>query len=700
MPNFTMLDTFGALRAIAAFSAILLAPGYVVACALDLFSFRRRSMLERGCFGIALSFAISPILTQLIGRIVPDLFTICAAVWLALMLSQWRHIRIPRSRDTFLLALFLLFGAALILAELIDIQRGNRLFLSVTVLDQAFRVAFTNSIAHLGLPPTNPLYHPGELSPMRYYYFWYALCAVCMKLAHVSARQALIGSSVWAAVGLVAVIALFARHFLNIRTGLHRYILSASLLLTVTGLDILPVLYNLFVRHSFSGDLEWWSADQISSWLDSILWVPNHLASLLACLTAFLLLWRTRDSSLRPHKIAASILAGIAAASALGLSVYVAAGFAMLMFGWTLTVMRDRVLLRRMAVAVTVAAILAIPYLRELTSAHSGTEQRAAASPSHMFQLSVRSMLPTGSITGLPALNAFNLSHPVLLDQLARLVLMIPGYIFELGVYGLVLMLAFRSRNTLDYPRRTARGLALGSLILVSFVRSSVIGNNDFGYRAALLPSFFLLLLTADILTGGLPKVQTQVLSLLIFIGLAGTAFQALMLRLYVPLHVSAHMPGFAELPQQAFAARSAYDAAAAITPQQAIVQASLTDPRRYSTVLNILFSERGMATDAEVDCGAVFGGDPALCSSTQKEVNLLFFQPIPSASQAEAICLGLGIDYLSVARTDPAWDDRHGWVWTLPLVSQSPNPVEVHAQDNGAGVRIVNCRNAAVTKP
>ena len=123
----------------------------------------------------------------------------------------------------------------------------------MTTLDQAYRVAFTNSIVHTGIPPVNPLYHLEWAAPLRYYYFWYAVCALCMEVAHVTARQALIASSVWAGIGLTAMIALFARYFLAIRDGLHRYILAAALLLTVTGLDILPVLFNLIVHHDFPG---------------------------------------------------------------------------------------------------------------------------------------------------------------------------------------------------------------------------------------------------------------------------------------------------------------------------------------------------------------------------------------------------------------------------------------------------------------
>ena len=694
MTNFTALDIVGAVRGMVGFAAILFAPGYLVGSSGDLFRFRSRSFLERIAWAVALSFAVSPIFAILLGWLmslsaVASGFEVLAGGTVVAMLVQRRRFGIPWNRSTVLLASFGIVGIAVIVGSLVDIQQGNRLYLSVSVLDQAFRVAFTNGIFHTGIPPLNPLYRAGGVSPMRYYYFWYALCAVCMKVAHVSARQALIASSCWAGIGLIAMIALFARHFLDVRDRLYRVILAGALLLTVTGLDILPVLYKLLVKHSFSGDLEWWSKDQISSWFDSIAWVPNHTSSLLCCLTAFLLLWRTREAGPSRNNVAAIALAGVAAASAFGLSIYVAAGFAMLMAGWSAMLLlrkQETILVARSAVAALVAGALLVPYLRSLMGSRSGTEGGANAGVSHLFQLGVREMLNAGHITGLPALASIHNSHPILLEQAARLTLLLPGYVLELGLYGLVLVLAICGWRSLSPSDRTAVGLALAGLVLVSFVRSAVIGNNDFGYRAALIPSFFLLLLTAEMLTR--PK-SSQWLALLLLIGLAGTGFQVLMLRVYVPLHVAARMPGFEGLPETAFATRAGYEVADRMIPATAVVQSNLIDPRSYFYVANMLYSGRAMVADAEVDCGAVFGGDPAQCASAQHAIRELFTLPAPSAEEAIARCHFWGIHYLAVARSDLAWEDTRGWVWALPVVG----PAETD-------FRVVQCGTAPPTEP
>lgn len=692
MTNYTILDIVGVFRGMVGFAAILVAPGYLVGSLLDLFGFRSRSLLERTAWAVALSFAVAPIGAILLGWLVPlgavaAVFGLLACGAVTAMLVQRGGFRIPWNQSTLLLALFGFVGIVVIVGSLVDIQQGNRLYLSVSVLDQAYRVAFTNGIFHTGIPPLNPVYRVGGVSPMRYYYFWYALCAICMKLAHVSARQALIASSCWVGIGLIGMISLFARHFLDVRDRLYRFILAGALLLTVTGLDILPVFYNLFVKHEFAGDLEWWSSDQITSWFDSIAWVPNHTSSLLCCLTAFLLLWRTREAGPARNRVAATVLAGAAAASAFGLSIYVAAGFAMLMAGWSAILLvrkRETDFVVRVIGAVVLAGLLEIPYLRSMMGSHSGTEGGAKAGASHLFQLGVRKMIDPGLITGLPALASVNHSHPVLLEQIARLVLLLPGYALELGLYGLVLVLTVAGWRKLGLSERTGLGLALAGLVLVSFVRSAVIGNNDFGYRAALIPSFFLLLFAAERLTR--PKGNPW-LGLLLLIGLGGTGFQVLMLRVFIPMHVAARMPGFAGLPEAAFAARVGYDRAAAVIPESAVVQANLIDPQSYFYVANMLYSERAMMTDAAVDCGAVFGGDPAGCGAAQHAVRRLFLSPAPSAEEAIATCNFLGIDYLAVARSDPAWDDTRGWVWALSVAGRPE-----------ADFRVVQCGAAPPT--
>ena len=702
MANFTLQDIFGALRATIAFAAILFCPGYLLAHAVNLFAFRTRSIAERIAWAIPLSISVAAIFTILAARFVSLSaialgFLLIAAGTATLIVLDRHTLALPRDRYTRRLTLFLAAAAALILLELVDLQLGHKLFLSVTVLDQAYRVAFTSAIAHTGIPPQNPLFHPGTSQPLRYYYFWYALCATCMRIAHVTARQAFIASSLWTLLALTAVIALFSKHFLNIRTGLRRFNLAATLLLAVTGADLLPVFGARIGGMPLEGDPEWWSADQITSWFDTILWVPNHLAALIACLMAFILLWHTKQALSHPQKVTATIIAGIAAASAFGLSIYVAIGFALLMLAWAARLLlRDRnfALVLRTTASGILAVVLLIPFLSQLLATHSGTSQNSSAQATHLLNLSVRHIIPSEGITDLAIFNSIRATHPVALDQAVRLLLLIPGYALELGIYAAVLILAFRIRKQLDEPRSTAVFLSIVGLTIVGFLRSAIISNNDFGYRAALLPSFFLLLLATDVLLRHRDSRETRtirfqrpILRALLTLGLAGTIYQAACLRLYVPALFHANAPDFAPLPATAFAARTAYHSAT--IPENAILQSNPYTPNPYLYFANMLYADRPTITDFEPDCGAVFGGDAALCPSTQSAVTALFAAPAPTAAQAIAACKRLGATYLAASSLDPAWQTPQSWVWTLPLVSAPSN-----------SFRIVNCSAPATPLP
>src|SRR5208282_5061107 len=80
--------------------------------------------------------------------------------------------------------------------------------------------------------------------------------------------------------------------------------------------------------------MEWWNEAQITSWVASVLWVPHNVAALIACFVAFLLLRHQADA--RHWTTAPVIVAGLAFASAAGMSVYVAFTFVVAVALWLL----------------------------------------------------------------------------------------------------------------------------------------------------------------------------------------------------------------------------------------------------------------------------------------------------------------------------------------------------------------------------
>ena len=696
--NFTVQDVAGSVAAVLAFALLLYGPGYLLAHALDLFSFRSRSFAERSSWALLSSFAVIPVAAYFIVRAagLATFCWLCAAASLSAAWLTWKNRGAPSHERSLLMPWIVVGWIAFVVISLVEFQLHGKLYFSVILFDQSYRVAFTDAVARTGVPPANPLYFPGAAQPMRYYYFWYVLCAAVMKIAAVSARQAFIASSIWAGFGLAAAIHLFLRYFFGVTAGLRRHVLVALGLLAVTGLDLLPAIGSIFAQPALNGEMEWWSIDQFYSWQDSLLWVPHHTAALLCCMFSFLLLWGTGEKARQRGKYAAVALAALAFASAVGLSVYVAFGFGLLMIAWGIRLcLRRRIqlaLAARLCAALLLGTLLLAPFLRELT-AQSGTAGYRAHAPA--FSLSVRRMIDPEMVTNLPAFAALRASHPALLDLAMRLLLLLPGLALELGFYGVVLWLAARRRTQTpgDEANRTAVFLSACGLILVLFVRSSVISNNDFGYRAALLPQFFLLLLGARFLAGRyleeeapsapLTARQRRLLAVSLVLGVAGTAYQAFMLRAFLPIEAAKQGSGFANLPQDVFQARTAFAELNRLAPRYGVVQFNAVDPTadpNGDVVPPFQFYTRAMLMDsgwqvlnAEPECATAFGGDPGHCAAIRSATNSLYASPAPSAEAALAYCASFGVDYLAATHLDRAWADKQGWVWTLPAAAVQP---------------------------
>jgi hypothetical protein len=709
MSNFTLQDIVGSALAVVVFTLALYVPGYVLGYAANLFGFRQKSFRERSHWAIAYSFAVTPLAGYLVAK-VAGLNAACGLLLgLALVFAVlvWRDRRgLAWSTRGTVTACAGVAWAVLVVFSLVDIQVGHQLYFSVVEDDQAFRVAFTNAVLRTGVPPTNPLYFPGQPQPMRYYYLWYVVCAITARIGHVTARQAFIASSVWAGFGMAAVLGLYVRHFLGAVEGVRRQTMIAIALLAVTGADLVPAIGSIFGQTALNGDMEWWSNDQISSWADSLLWVPHHVSSLLCCLVAFLLFWMTQSAVGRRHRIGAVAMAATAFASAFGLSIYVAFGFALLMAAWIvrLAVIRPR----NFALALDIAAggvsgaLLLSPFLAEMIATPSRMDSSAHAAPGHIFAFSIRRFIDPALLTGLPLFAPWNSAHPVLLDQAARVLLLLPGLALELGFYGAVLWFygGHRKSYPANGPQRTALFLAGCGLLLAVFVRSAVIGNNDFGYRAALLPQFFLIILAADLLGSWWIEGRNAVVLKtaarkglvygLIALGIAGTVYQVVLLRIFIPLEASRSQTGFADISAQVFEARTAFSELDRMASESAAVGVDPYDshPGTRGDVVtpfsfyswSLLMNANRQIISATPRCAAEFGGDPRFCAAIEGLTRRLYTLPAPGEQWAEAYCRQFGADYLAVGEVDPVWNDPSGWAATLPTVVSEP------------GFRIVRC--------
>jgi hypothetical protein len=695
--NITAEQVMDSLLAIPAFIPALVCTGYLAAWFTNLQGFRQRSLVERIFWSVPLSIAVSTIASVLIGRFlsldfVVAFFLASAAIWLYVLGCEGLQLR--RSGGKWKIGWQPLGGMGIILAiiwiavailSLVDFQSNQHLYMSVTAIDHAARVSWTESILRTGTPPANPFYYFEHLAPLRYYYFWNVLCAAVGKMAHLPIRAVFIASCVWSGFALAALFGLFLKHFLEPGELLRkRFLLSVSLLM-VTGLDICVLGWNaVFYDLSPPGDIEWWSAGQVTSWLDSLLWVPHHIAGMVCCMLALLLSWMAGKN--RTHsQIASVVLIAAALASAFGLSIYVAFAFFLVMLAWAVWqgvmehALRAPLLLATGGVG---SFILLLPYFWELT--HNASKLQGGA----IFTFAVREMISPNCLLATRFFQHLGAGHPALARNLANLVLLIPGYCLELGFYLAVLLIflipVWRGRMRLSAAQRSLVFIASTTLLIISLIRSSVLTSNDFGWRGALLLQFPLLLLATDVLAAwgflgrkcgqsaeGLSHSRwfRSIVYGTLAIGVAGTLCQAFQLRFNHPLDDS---PYAEKLAHKAYFSSIGYAQLDSAISHDAIVQYNPHFKDDFERAVNLFGVDHQSALMTDQPwCGSELGGDPSGCPAMASAIDALFKGA--SSEQAHATCRKYAIDYLVANVYDPAWNDRQGWVWTLKPVISDP---------------------------
>jgi hypothetical protein len=363
-----------------------------------------------------------------------------------------------------------------------------------------------------------------------------------------------------------------------------------------------------------------------------------------------------------------------------------------------------------------VATVALLPYLAELRGEASGTATvlaSGAAAPAdagsvandgaHLLRFGVRHIIPADSLLGIGWIARLAHAHPVAEDAAAGLLLLLPGYFVELGFYGLVLLAALVAmrRRRLDEAARTALLLACAGLAVATFLRSTVVENNDFAIRSILVAQFFLLLLAMLWWQGELGvgnRLLRGAMLAMAWIGLAGTLYQAVMLRVYLPVEERLGRAEVAGLAERGMVVRLGFDAMDRRVAKDAVVQYNTAQPGEFFVLIQAMMAGRQVAL-ATPGCDAAFGGDPATCSGVQQGVARLFSLHSPldlppdlsqsvsssgqglqssvphvalSAPEARAECANLGVGDLVATRWDPVWFDLRGWVWTLPAVVES----------------------------
>jgi hypothetical protein len=669
-PDFMLQDVLGALAAIALLPVFLVLPGYALAWALDLFEFRRRTGAFRFAFALPLSIAVCPIVTYLAARfgsmkLALGMYAIAALVSITMLARAGRRKHGPDTRFHLKIAAILGIWLVVCLFSLVDLQIGDRLYYPTSAIDYSVRTAFVHSIATTGVPPQSPFFQPGQPVPLRYHYFWLMMCSLAEQLTGgaVSSRLTLIGGTFWAGVALMALVAVYLRTF-SAQAGaeFRRRAFSGILLLAITGLDIVPSLFFLFLyARGMMGfvlpSVEWWN-EHVDWFVYSTLWAPHALTSMIACFTAFLLIWHAAGTR---RYIAP---AALALASAVGASIYVAFVFAIFLIVWT-AVTAWRKWFRETAVLCAtgaIAAVLVLPYLHDLSGPGTGGP---------LFSFTVREFSLAALIRTGPALS-----------QVWRKILvngsLLPlNYLLEFGLFFLI--------ARYKWLQHRASGLALSradlagavmvatSVLVCTFLRSSVIGPNDLGWRGMLVAEFVLLLWAADLFANRntlafLSVSQRQLLVVFFALGFAGTVYDLAIVRMYPVLADRGVVPPLdwmspdREFGRRTYAERAAYEWLRTATPVTAAVQ---SNPKVvFQDTVGMIYGDRPTVA-ATLNCLTAFGGDPASCPPIVSRVQSMFPAPALAAASLEEGCQSLPVDTFVAKDTDPVWSDRRSWVWT-----------------------------------
>lgn len=584
-----------------------------------------------------------------------------------------------------------------VIASLADIQIGNRLYPSTALWDHAVRIAFLHSAMRTGPPIRNPFSYLGSAPIARYYYFWYVLCSYPAKLSHIDPRCVLYGSSVWSGFLLAALIPLFLRGFLGVTDNLRRKSVIGMTLIAVSGLDIIPTVYEFFRAHRITADMEWWDPVQITSWTDALIWVPHHVMALVACLIGFLALWNVRKVGENPYpkltrRLLSGVFAAFAFAAAAGLSVYVTFAFAIFLLVWGFRLLAKRVYQDFFLYLGTACCtiLVSLPYLHDLLGHPAieipvGSATAGAAAPGISvgpFALGLR-VLPNFLSTPV-FLRDRGFLHPGLLAPFGVVIV----YILEFGVFGLIAWVRFRkdlrNRKKLGEAEIASWTMLAVGMFVITFVRSAVITNNDLAFRSAMLVQFVLLLWAAEFFDRWfLPPHRDRVrqswgmrfvVHSTLILGIVAAVYSLTILRTYAFLdnkgmiaYSADWIPAPHEVGPGMMNIRSAYDQLDKMLPAHAIVQYN----PMHEDYLPLLEYDSFQSVDAFPNCGTEFGGDTRKCPPVQDAIANLFNKP--GETNIRELCSRLSIDVLVARRTDAVWRDRNSWVWTNPpLVANS----------------------------
>jgi len=417
------------------------------------------------------------------------------------------------------------------------------------------------------------------------------------------------------------------------------------------------------------------------SWLNALTWVPNHVASMAACMISLLAILSSSHASKGQRLVSISI-AGISIGSALGLSIWVAFTFGVFMAVWgiiTLFNRSQRSMFLPIIASGTLGLIVVSQFLVEVLQS-DGSSASSMSTGGLPISLYVRRFLFTGAL------------EPGAREIMGILFLPV-NYFFELGFFFVIAVLWFRQRRKLDArqdnPYFWAETILLATvLVLLSFVKSTVIVLNDLGMRGWLLGQFVLIVWAVDIFNAS-SKEQVlltptlfrsslrsrrinDLLTFLLIVGFMTTALEASATRFWTIL-VDAGVVGVpnelsadTNFGERTYNARLAYEYIRDHTPQNIIIQ---NNPTTFLDRPSGLYGTRQMI----IADRTAYGVPAEVFKEMSTSIGRIFqFEDVQNWTSIDRICKQYYIQAIVIKDSDPLWS-------SLPRLQQQRTPLYIN---------------------
>lgn len=659
--NFMLQDLSASALGFAVWAILGISQGYLIGYGANALQFRSKTLGNRLLLAMLLSVSIVPVLNHLIcaafgmtAMTTASLSSVLLFIVLlvsdrkrigALVLSE-QKLKVPRKA----IAICIFLWCALEYLMICDLQFGSQLYFPSTSLDYLKHVAITDAICRSGVPPTNPMYSPGELQPLFYYYFWHLGAANVAKImgSAFDGRAAVLSGAVWTSLVLIAAVAYCARYFRFVKHEAGRLSTFAVLLLLVGNLYVfvylplnaISVINHLKVLPSIIAG----SQDTINPFTVNMFWVPHHVAAFVSMLTCIFLFKESCSSQKTSRKILLALISGICAASTVGQSIYLGLTLAGTFAGLFFIAISKR---SKMSLATMIAVGLtgiafALPFLSELV--HSNHHHEPA------IQFAFRQLDPLPWIFG---------NQQGIIVWLVELLYFPWSFLFGMGFVLAAAVYYWKSAFGKKIGEREEILLVMFavSMLICTFLRSAIVGN-DLGWRATIPGLFACLIWSANYMVmvdkPEYPKAKlTMFLKALIVIGLLNLAADFALTR----------------FGSMTFGGTAFYDVRAVYaqlnkqTKVNAIVQHNPIDRMIVGN-----YSHRQMAASDDLQ-GFCFGPTKEEYSQVASDVKSIFLPGLTS-DELQKICGKYHIDFLVIRDSDPIWNEKDSPVWKFPLVA------------------------------